>query len=396
MKRRILITDGEQRASLAVVRSLGHAGHEVHVCSSRMRTISSSSRYSAASHIVADPLSEPERFLSDLVGIAIRMRADVLLPITEAALLAVLPSRNQFECSIPFAEAAAFERICDKRQVLAAAHSHGIAVPDQKEVETPEDIVGLNGEVLFPLVLKPSRSVSGTEVARIRAGVRYAASQSALSEGLKRIPAAAYPVLLQQHVSGPGFGICVLVWDGKLLGAFAHRRIREKPPSGGVSVLRESIPLDQDLLLRSLALLQDFNWRGVAMVEYKLDSGRGVPYLMEVNGRLWGSLQLAIDAGVNFPDLLVRAALGENPSPVTSYKSGVRLRWEWGDVDHLLASLIHDQPAVATSQSGVPIRRLAVLKEFLRGFGRANRSEVFRTDDPGPFLRETLDWLQRR
>ena len=132
------------------------------------------------------------------------------------------------------------------------------------------------------------------------------------------------------------------------------------------------------------------------MVEYKLDAETGVPYLMEINGRLWGSLQLAVDAGVDFPALLVQAALGEHPQPVTTYRSGVRLRWEWGEVDHLLASLFHS-PVAMTPTSGMRgTRRLAAIANFLRGFGRGQQAEVFRTNDPRPFLRETADWFRRR
>ena len=68
-----------------------------------------------------------------------------------------------------------------------------------------------------------------------------------------------------------------------------------------MSVYRESVAADPDLVRRSRALLDAFGWCGVAMVEYKLDERTGTPYLMEVNGRFWGSLQLAIDAGVDFP-----------------------------------------------------------------------------------------------
>ena len=47
-------------------------------------------------------------------------------------------------------------------------------------------------------------------------------------------------------------------------------------------------------------LLDELNWHGVAMVEFKVTED-GTPYLMEINTRFWGSLQLAIDAGVDFP-----------------------------------------------------------------------------------------------
>ncbi len=56
------------------------------------------------------------------------------------------------------------------------------------------------------------------------------------------------------------------------------------------------------------------------MVEFKADARTGTPYLMEINGRFWGSLQLAIDAGVDFPAILVAAALGA-PIPPRSPRS---------------------------------------------------------------------------
>jgi predicted ATP-grasp superfamily ATP-dependent carboligase len=322
--------------------------------------------------------------------------ADVLIPISEASLLAVLPKRERFSCAIPFADADAFDQVCDKQAVLQMARTHGIAVPGQAVIARAVDISLLDEGLRFPLVLKPSRSVAGQDGKRIRVGVAYASNAQELREQLRRVPVDAYPVLLQQRVDGPGLGMSVLVWEGVLVAAFAHRRIREKPPSGGVSVLRESIPIDQMLLTRSLALLRDFKWKGVAMVEYKLDSHAGVPYLMEINGRFWGSLQLAIDAGVDFPYLLVQLALGATPSPLMTYETGVRSRWEWGDMDHFLARMLHP-PATITTLSVTPKpHRFATIAEFVRGFSRGNRSEVFRSDDPGPFLRETVDWFRRR
>jgi predicted ATP-grasp superfamily ATP-dependent carboligase len=392
----VLVTDGDQRAALAVVRSLGRAGYEVHVCSVRPKSIAGASRHSSGQHTVADPLRHSELFLSDLARVAAATRADVLIPISEASLLVVLPKRERFSCAIPFADANAFGQVCDKRAVLQMAGTHGIAVPRQTVVAKAADISLLDDGLRFPLVLKPSRSVAGQDGKRIRAGVAYASNAQELREQLKRIPADAYPVLLQQRVDGAGLGISVLVWDGVLVAAFAHRRIREKPPSGGVSVLRESVPIDQMLLTRSLALLRDFNWKGVAMVEYKLDSDTGVPYLMEINGRFWGSLQLAIDAGVDFPNLLVQLALGASPSPIMTYETGVRSRWEWGDMDHLLARVFHPSATITTPSVTPKLRRFAAIAEFVRGFNRENRSEVFRPDDLGPFFRETVDWFRRR
>jgi predicted ATP-grasp superfamily ATP-dependent carboligase len=129
------------------------------------------------------------------------------------------------------------------------------------------------------------------------------------------------------------------------------------------------------------------------MLELKRDSATGVAYVMEVNGRLWGSLQLAIDAGVDFPKLLVDAALGHAAGAPPPYRPGVRLRWWWGDVNHLLARLRHS-PERLSLPPNAPSRGQLV-REFL-GWHRRNRNETLRLDDPRPFLVDTMQWLAGR
>ena len=118
------------------------------------------------------------------------------------------------------------------------------------------------------------------------------------------------------------------------------------------------------------------------------------PYLMEVNGRFWGSLQLAVDAGVDFPRLLADAALGKEVEPVTRYEVGVRTRWWWGEVDHLVACVKDarsDRGRVAAVKA-----LLAGGRDLLTGWGGRTRSEVWARSDPRPFVRETAGGLRGR
>jgi len=295
---------------------------------------------------------------------------------------------------MPFASSEQFRRICDKATVLRAASSLGIATPSQRTITHPDDRARLSADALrFPLVVKPARSVSDGARARIKSGATHVADRAALDAVLDSYRPESYPLLLQQRIDGPGIGIFLLLWDGKLLATFAHRRIREKPPGGGVSVYRESIAADPELALRSQELLEQFSWQGVAMVEYKLDRSDGTPYLMEVNGRFWGSLQLAIDAGVDFPALLVAAALGRRPDPILRYRLRTRSRWWWGDVDHVLIRLRRSK-----AELGLPDEapgRLRTLLDFLTLWRPGDRNEILRLDDPMPFVRETLAWIRR-
>jgi predicted ATP-grasp superfamily ATP-dependent carboligase len=393
----ILITDGEQRAALAVVRSLGRAGHRVIVTANEPRSLAGSSRFAAARETVPDPLAEPGSYARRIAELVARWKVEVLLPITDASLMAILAAPGGWNgIALPFADLVRARQASDKALLTSLAPTVGIAVPEQLKLGSPAERATLDVERLkFPIVLKPSRSVATDSAGRqFKLGVLHAAAPEELERALDRIPEAGYPVLLQQRIVGPGVGIFLLVWKGETIAVFSHRRIREKPPAGGVSVYRESIAADPALVARSRALLDLLQWEGVAMIEYKLDGNDGTPYLMEINGRFWGSLQLAIDAGVDFPALLVDLALGKKVVTTTRYRTGVRSRWWWGDVDHLLARLRRSDARLALPP-GAP-GRFATLARFAVLWRPGDRNEIFRWNDPRPFFRETLQWLRGR
>ncbi len=384
MKGVVLVTDGEQRAALATIRSLGRAGYRCIVSSASGRSLAGASRHSQREERVPDPASAPGEHAAAVRELVAAEGVGLVIPISEPSILSLLPARDGIPAAIPFPALATFQAICDKGRVLREAAEVGIRVPGQVEVRSAEE--GRDIELDLPLVLKPGRSVyTAPDGTRAKVGVRWARSRAELRAALEAYPPAAYPILAQEAIEGPGVGVFVLLHEGRLVARFSHRRLREKPPSGGVSVLRQSEPMDPALLDRSLALLERFRWSGVAMVEYKLDRRTGEAYLMEINGRLWGSLQLAIDAGVDFPRLLAAVTFGNAVEPVETYRF-TRSRWFWGDVDHVAA--------VWRDASASWSERLGSLGGWLRSFGPGHRSEVFRWSDPRPFARESLRWLQ--
>ncbi len=342
-----------------------------------------------------DALSEPEAFVAQLADIVRRHSIEVLLPVTEASLLAVLAHRENFPgVLVPFPDLKTVQRISDKVEVLSAAREVGIAVPSQVVVPDVASLELLADTLRFPLVAKPSRSVGQLGAGARKLAVAHARNHSELRSLLEALPPYAFPVLLQERIVGPGVGVFLLMWEGRCLALFSHRRIREKPPSGGVSVYRESIAPDQKLTDPSLALIRKLGWQGVAMVEYKMDKSTETPYLMEINGRFWGSLQLAVDAGVDFPVLLLKAAEGELVAAVQHYRVGVRSRWWWGDIDHVMAMFRRSRTALALPPDAPG--RVATLGAFLVLWRPGDRNEVLRLSDPLPFLGETVDWILRR
>ncbi|MEN8374974.1 MAG: ATP-grasp domain-containing protein [Gemmatimonadota bacterium] len=389
----VIVTDGEQRASLAVVRSLGAAGWTVRVVAEARRSLAGASRFAASRHAARSPLRDPVGFLEELTEVVRKYRPSVVLPVSEAALLAVSrdPSRLA-PASVPFPPLETVLRASDKGEIVRLAQRLGIAVPHTVCLDAPRTLSDDELTALgLPIVIKPARSVRPLEEPGVKFSVKYARDAAELAESVAAMPAAAFPLLLQRRVVGPGVGVFLLVDRGDVLATFAHRRIRERPPSGGVSVYRQSAPLSEELRESALALLAELDWSGVAMVEFKLDEAMGVPHVMEVNPRLWGSLQLAVDAGVDFPLLLAEWAIGNRPEVEPHYAVDVGSRWLWGEVDHLIARVRAGNTFGIRGSFAVGA---ATLREQLRGRGSRTRLEVLRVGDPKPFLAESARWVR--
>jgi len=126
---------------------------------------------------------------------------------------------------------------------------------------------------------------------------------------------------------GAGLGVSLLMdCEGQCVASFAHERIKQYPNSGGASTQRVSVH-NPELVRMSIQLLHALDWRGIAMVEWKIDLATGSPKLMEINPRFWGSLELAVRAGVDFPYLYAQCAAGKMIEPVHTYHVGCRCRW---------------------------------------------------------------------
>lgn len=382
---RVLLTDGNERSTLAAARSLVRAGHVVSVTAPTRASLAGVSRGVRPHVLATDPLGDSAAYAAEVGGIARLERAGIVLPMTDPSVEAVLEHRSALapEIVVPFPALSTYRAAADKARMLALAQTCGFAVPDTRVIATQDEWEGaVPDAAFFPGFVKPHRSVVTVGGTRRKIAVTPVADAAACRRVLSALPRAAFPVLLQRQVSGVGEGLFALRWGGRTVAVFAHRRLREKPLAGGVSVYRESIALDEALLGPGLRLLEALAWQGVAMIECKREEATGRQVIMEVNGRFWGSLQLAIDAGVDFPALLVRCATGESVPEGRDYRLGVRSRWFWGDVDHLYLRLRHAQGS-----------RLQALLDFLRVRPGRDRAEVWRWRDPAPFVVETLQWL---
>jgi len=134
--------------------------------------------------------------------------------------------------------------------------------------------------------------------------------------------------ILQEYVKGRGCGVGTLFVNNHPYAVFCHERLREYPITGGASTYRISA-WNAKLAKYAITLLKEMNWQGVAMVEFKLNQESGEAKLIEVNGRFWDSLALAINAGIDFPFLLHSSVVEKKIEKdlFNTYKVGIHQRW---------------------------------------------------------------------
>lgn len=381
----ILILDANQRSALAVTRSLGAKRHTIFTADSVHDCLAANSKYSQHYLVSPSPVRDPQAFIEWFIDTVDKNMIDFAIPVTEYSCILLAKHRDRIpgRCTIPVPEFSRLNQLMDKIKLHELATENGIPTPlyqqfsDASRVK-PERVTR------YPVVVKPALSHVFSGDSWLETKVKICRNEDELRELLRHDKSFSYPFMLQEFIPGSGAGVFLLYRHGQPIAHFAHRRVREKPPAGGVSVLSESVEASPVLLNSSKKLLDAVKWDGVAMVEYRISEAQE-PYLMEINTRFWGSLQLSIDAGIDFPALL-HESYAENSSMHyrDNYTIGQQLRWLLGDIDGLYLYL--------KSSDYSPLQKLQRLGQFLLPRFTKRKMEVNRLDDMRPFIFELKNY----
>lgn len=312
----VLVLDGHSRAALETLQSLGRAGIEVDIAAEAAGCLAFHSRY-ACRKLQQPPQDRLQEFHRWLRGEDSRRQYELIVPATETSLMGLraLDEEDPLRRKAVLPGNQALDAALDKEKTWALACRLGVPVPRSTLISSPAE-PGRRTE--FPLALKPVRSKLMVAGELRTLAVAVVKDEAQRTEQLRRwLPLT--PVLEQQYVAGRGIGAEFLFRRGQKVWHFVHERLHEYPLSGGASSYRRAIRPPARLLEDAEKLLAALNWHGVAMVEFKMDA-QGQYWLMEINPRLWGSLALSIDAGVDFPRGLLEIARGRQVSSQPDYK----------------------------------------------------------------------------
>ena len=390
VRERVLVLDAHTNQALACVRSLGRAGHEVFVASHRALPLAAWSTYCRGRFRLD---RESVEAFAELRAWAAARRMTVVLPLTERACLLCNAERDAWEALGIVVGCGPNEmllRAFDKAETARYAAASGAALPPTRAPRSLAECRAAAQAVGFPCVVKPRFSnVHDGFVFQPGESARYVGHPDQLDAAIEATRQGDRWPLIQGFVPGAGKGVFALCNHGEAVAWFAHERLRDVRPSGSGSSLRRAIALDPRLRAPAERLLRQMQWHGPAMVEFR-DDGAGAPYLIEVNGRFWGSLQLAVSAGVDFPCLWLDLLRGRTVTPPRGYVEGVTLRFVWGDVKRLLFIL-------AGAPAGYPGAYPTVwqgVRELLGAQPPGTLNETWSSGDRWPAVGEVLQGVR--
>ena len=381
----VLVLGRDIRAFLSVIRSLGRASLNVHVGMCPADDLALKSKYISHIHEIPDYDAEPGEWLSTIINLAQRYRFDLIIPTHDESAIPIQIHQEELRryarvYSLP---PDVFEVAFDKIKSSLLVESLDIRIARQVSVSLTSLEDGLPDGFNFPVVIKPSSSYISEDLAN-RREVVMVSNAAQLNDTLPKLKAWDV-ALLQEHFEGVGAGVEVLVDSGRILYAFQHVRVHE-PRGGGASSYRKSIfPIEPELYAATEKLMANIGYTGVAMVEYKINPATGDWIFIEINGRFWGSLPLAIASGADFPrmlyELLVDGTVDLPPPPRGEvYCRNIKRDLYWA-IDNLKDRL-SDHP----SKYSIPLPQ--VLGEYWRLITCREHVDSFATDDPSPALKE--------
>ncbi|HKY06329.1 MAG TPA: ATP-grasp domain-containing protein [Blastocatellia bacterium] len=387
---RILVLDGHTNQALACVRSLGRAGYEVIAASDRRLPLSAWSRY------CKDYIHLDGENIGSFAALRERARTSgvsLVLPVTERSCLLLNAERREWEAAGMTIGCGPEEMLTgafDKAQILGLTDECGLSAPETRLPASLQECREAADEVGYPCVVKPRWSNAWTgNTFLVARGPRYVDSPGQLEEAVLASKQGECWPLIQGYVKGAGKGVFALCDRGRAIAWFAHERLRDVRPTGSGSSLRRSIRVEPRLRKPAERLLARLKWHGPAMVEFR-DDGVSAPYLIEINGRFWGSLQLAVEAGVDFPRLWVSTLMGKSVKDQGEYVEGVTLRWLWGDAKRLLY-ILKGRPR------GYPYPYPSVWQGIKELFGPqpvGTHLEIWQTSDPLPAVGEWVEGIR--
>lgn len=382
----VLIAEGEDPISLTIVRSLAAQNLKPSIMSNFPRCLSSSSKHTKR-QILVPSMANKKEFAKAVEKIVRRIKFDVLFPLFEWSLIPISENRDQISSytKLPIASHQSILKCYDKSSTLKLALENDVPIPRTCFVQNLTQLKRVSEQITYPSVVKPRSSVVWASNEAFTRRASYVNSAGELIASFKNIHQHFPFPLIQEYVPGTNYSFAALCKDGRPKSFCCIKVQRAWPPSGGNSCFRETVPVEPKIEEYAKKMLKALDWYGIAEVEFRIDSRDNIPRLMEINPRFWGSLSVAVKAGVDFPYSLYRLAMDGDVKGASSYKVGVKGRFLQQDLMYIFSVL-----GRSLTRTNIGTRnRSRDLFSWLKFYEPGIFYDLFDMSDPLPFIRNS-------
>jgi predicted ATP-grasp superfamily ATP-dependent carboligase len=316
---RVIVTGGQFPAALAALRSLARHGFSPVAVATTRGSYASFSRSVSAIRRVPDVSVSASRFVEGVAAICGDHDRVVLIPGTEPELVALVTWNHLLPPSVlglPSPETLG--RATDKVLLNELARAAGMQAPSST-------LVGVEGRdtsaLPFPGVIKPVRTVAqdGDTLASVSA--TPIAGPADLASFLAR--AGGGDALYQPLLSGDLYSLAGVMWRGKLRAPVLQVALSIFPEPCGGSAVARSVPVDESRVRQMEQVMNAMNWEGIVQLQWIRNTDGD--FVIDVNPRIYGSIELANAAGCDLAAIWAKLLLGI-PSPETFSRREVLYR----------------------------------------------------------------------
>jgi carbamoyl-phosphate synthase large subunit len=261
-------------------------------------------------YMVPYPSEGSDALIKRVLEIHRKEKIDVLIPNFDAELYAFMKSAavlRKAGIATFLPTIAQFEER-HKSNLPAYGEKYGLDIPKSMPVGTLEELEKAVKEYDFPVMIK-GKYYDAYIAQNLTQAQNYFFKISAKW---------GTPVIVQEYIIGPELNVTALGdGEGNTTGAVAMRKtyITDKGKAWG------GITIDEPRLLEiTHKIMQQTKWRGG--MEIEMIKSNDTIYIIEINPRIPAWVYLAVGAGQNHPEALVKLALGMKVEPFDSYDVG--------------------------------------------------------------------------
>ena len=325
---RILVTeDAPSYGVLAGLRALRSAGYEPWVAVTGRDAYSRRSRACAGVVTVPDPSVDRDAYAAALARASSGLDVAAVMPGTELGLVALSMSAEAFPPGIALGtcDPDAVRRATDKLQLEQLAIDAGLATPPSRHIRHSE--LESRVEVPLPAIVKAARTRTPTADGGFASSfAQRVVNRRELLDAVAKVPGEV--ALIQPALEGELRASCGVAWGGEVV-AIVHQAARRiYPPGCGITAFADTVPPDPPVESGVRRLIAALEWSGIFQVQFVHSAG--VSYLIDINPRIYGSLRLAVAAGLNLPAIWADLLLGRTPRN-GNYRVGAHFRSEERD-----------------------------------------------------------------